>query len=118
MAKPRLRLVAPATENRTVRPRRPKNGELRTREHLTIDEVERLIEAAKANRYGHRDALMVLLAFRHGCFEVDLVPTEVTDFARLEAMLSHGRTDSCRREVGNQNSCSHASPRLRLQIGE
>jgi integrase len=25
-----------------------------------------LIEAAKNNRYGHRDALMVLLAFRHG----------------------------------------------------
>jgi integrase len=66
MTKPRLRLVAPITENRTVTPRRAKNGILRTREHLTIDEVERLIEAAKTNRYGHRDALMVLLAFRHG----------------------------------------------------
>jgi site-specific recombinase XerD len=66
MTKPRLRLVAPTTENRTVTPRRPRNGALRTREHLTIDEVERLIEAAKNNRYGHRDALMVLLAFRHG----------------------------------------------------
>jgi integrase len=66
MAKPRLRLVTPTTENRTVTPRRPKNGALRTREHLTLDEVERLIEAAKTNRYGHRDALMVLLAFRHG----------------------------------------------------
>src|SRR5690348_1272198 len=66
MAKPRLRLVTPTTENRTVAPRRTKNGELRTREHLTIDEVERLIEAAKDNRHGHRDALMVLLAFRHG----------------------------------------------------
>jgi integrase len=66
MTKPRLRLVAPITENRIVTPRRAKNGILRTREHLTIDEVERLIEAAKTNRYGHRDALMVLLAFRHG----------------------------------------------------
>jgi integrase len=66
MAKPRLRLVAPATENRTVAPRRPKNGDIRTREHLTIDEIERLIEAASDNRYGHRDALMMLLAFRHG----------------------------------------------------
>jgi len=66
MTKPRLRLVASTTENRTVTPRRSKNGTLRTREHLTIDEVERLIEAAKDNRYGHRDALMVLLAFRHG----------------------------------------------------
>jgi len=25
-----------------------------------------VIEAVKKNRYGHRDALMVLLAFRHG----------------------------------------------------
>jgi integrase len=66
MAKPRLRLVAPATENRTVAPRRPKNGDIRTREHLTIDEIERLIEAASDDRYGHRDALMMLLAFRHG----------------------------------------------------
>jgi integrase len=66
MTKPRQRLVAPTTENRTVTPRRPKNGAVRTREHLTIDEVERLIEAANSNRYGHRGALMVLLAFRHG----------------------------------------------------
>jgi len=66
MTKPRLRLVAPTTENRTVPPRRAKNGELRTREYLTVDEVERLIRAALNNRYGHRDALMILLAFRHG----------------------------------------------------
>src|SRR6266478_2685411 len=56
--------TSPAIVNRTVR--RPPNAELRTREHLTTDEVERLIEAATANRQGHRDALMILLAFRHG----------------------------------------------------
>src|SRR5437588_9622749 len=56
-------MIAPATENRTVR--RP-NDQLRTREHLTADEVERLIDAASSNRQGQRDALMVLLAFRHG----------------------------------------------------
>jgi integrase len=66
MAKARLRLVTPTTKNRTVTPRRPKNAELRTREHLTKHEVERLIEAAKNKRHGHRDALMTLLAFRHG----------------------------------------------------
>ena len=66
MAKPQLRLVAPATENRTVTPRRRKNADLRSREHLTADEVVRLIEAAKDNRYGHRDGLMILLSFRHG----------------------------------------------------
>jgi integrase len=74
MAKLRLRLVTPATENRTVTPRRPKNGSVRTRVHLTIDEVERLFEAAKDNLYGRRDALMVLPAFRHG-----LRPGEIVD---------------------------------------
>jgi type 1 fimbriae regulatory protein FimB/type 1 fimbriae regulatory protein FimE len=63
MAKLKLRLVSPTNENRTVAPRRRPNAELRTREHLTEREVQRLIEAAKANRYGHRDSL---LAYRHG----------------------------------------------------
>jgi integrase len=66
MTKTHLRLVAPTEVNRTVPPKRRKNVELRTREHLTPDEVEELIEAAKGNRYGHRDATMILLAFRHG----------------------------------------------------
>ena len=66
MAKSKLRLVSPTNENRTVTPRRRPNAELRTREHLTEREVEQLIEAAKANRHGHRDATMVLLAYRHG----------------------------------------------------
>jgi len=66
VAKPRLRLVAPDIEKRTVTLRRPKNNELRTREYLTRREVETLMEAARRNRYGHRDATMVLIAFRHG----------------------------------------------------
>jgi integrase len=36
------------------------------REHLTPGEVETLIEAARGNRYGHRDATMILLTYRHG----------------------------------------------------
>jgi integrase len=72
MAKPHLQLVAPTTENRTVTPRRRKNSDLRTREHLTLDEVERLINAAKHNRYGARDALMILLTFRHGLRAAEL----------------------------------------------
>lgn len=73
MAKSHLRLIRPNTENRTVGPRRPKNAELRTREHLTGNEVERLIEAAKGNRWGQRDALMVLLAYRHGLRAAEVV---------------------------------------------
>jgi integrase len=73
MANSNLRLVTPATENRTVTPKRTSNSQLRTREHLTAGEVEALIEAAKANRYGYRDALMVLLAYRHGLRAAEVV---------------------------------------------
>src|SRR5262249_15852943 len=63
------RLVAPTTEKQTVAPdiaqRRP-NAALRSREHLTPDEVEHLIAAAKDGRWGHRDATMILVAYRHG----------------------------------------------------
>ena len=62
----RLRLVKPDAENRAVAPTRLTNSKYRSREHLTPSEVERLIEAAKTNRYGHRDATMLLVAFRHG----------------------------------------------------
>ena len=47
MGKSHLKLVAPATENRTVMPRRLPNAELRSREYLTDREVELLTEAAK-----------------------------------------------------------------------
>ena len=36
------------------------NAEIRTREYLTEAEVERLADAAKGNRYGQRDATMIL----------------------------------------------------------
>ena len=52
--------------------RRP-NSELRTREHLTEIEVNHLIDAARRNRYGHRDATMILIAFRHGLRASELI---------------------------------------------
>lgn len=52
--------------------RRP-NSELRTREHLLPEEVEKLIKAARKNRWGHRDATMILMAFRHGFRSAELV---------------------------------------------
>jgi integrase len=72
-AKSRLKLVAPATVNRTVTPTRPPNSDLRTREYLTEAEVERLMAAARKNRWGHRDATMVLVAYRHGLRVSELV---------------------------------------------
>jgi integrase len=58
--------VTPQTEKRTVRNRRPPNAALRTREYLTPQEVNALVEAARKNPYGHCDATMILIAYRHG----------------------------------------------------
>jgi type 1 fimbriae regulatory protein FimB/type 1 fimbriae regulatory protein FimE len=74
LAKSRLRLVTPATEKRTVSPTRRRNADLRTREYLTEAEVEQLLRATKGNRWAHRDAAMILVAYRHG-----LRASELTD---------------------------------------
>jgi site-specific recombinase XerD len=84
MTKPRLRLVRPSTVKRTVTPRRRPNRELRTREHLTPKEVDRLVEATKGNRWAHRDATMILLAYRHG-----LRASEPVDLRWEQVDLAH-----------------------------
>ena len=66
MGKMHLQLVSSGKVNRTVTPRRRPNTELRPREHLTEREVEKLIEAARGNRWGQRDSTILLIAFRHG----------------------------------------------------
>jgi type 1 fimbriae regulatory protein FimB/type 1 fimbriae regulatory protein FimE len=79
-----LRLVAPTIDKRTVTLRRAKNSELRTREYLTEHEVEVLMAAARQNRYGHRDATMILIAFRHGLRVSELIDLrwDQVDFTR------------------------------------
>jgi integrase len=47
-------------------PKRRPNAESRAREYLNGPEVERLIAAASESRYGHRDATLILVAYRHG----------------------------------------------------
>jgi integrase len=71
----RLRDAAPSSVNVTV-------GK-RSREYLTDQEVERLIEAAKQNRSGHRDATAILVAYRHGLRASEEYLTEI------EAVKSH-----------------------------
>jgi integrase len=73
VGKARLKLVKPAILKRTVTPTRPPNADLRTREYLTEAEVERLMTAAKKNRWGHRDATIILVAYRHGFRPAELV---------------------------------------------
>jgi len=66
MAKSNLKLVPSTTKKRAVAPLRRPNSEFRSREHLTPTEVEKLIDAVKDNRYGPRDSIMILVAYRHG----------------------------------------------------
>lgn len=44
-----------------------------SRDYLTEREVDRLIESAKHNRRGHRDATAILMAYRHGLRASELV---------------------------------------------
>src|SRR5215470_11560317 len=47
-------------------PRRVTNAERRSREFLTESEVNKLLAAAeKVGRHGHRDATLLLMAYRH-----------------------------------------------------
>jgi len=51
---------------RPVRRGRKPNAAYRVREHLTEDEIGRLLAALKRNRHGQRDRLLVLMIWRHG----------------------------------------------------
>ncbi len=43
------------------------NPAARTRDYLTQHEIDKLMDAARSgSRYGHRDATMILIAYRHG----------------------------------------------------
>jgi type 1 fimbriae regulatory protein FimB/type 1 fimbriae regulatory protein FimE len=66
--------ATPSTVNGKVPPLRRKNKEIRSREYLTSEEVERLMVSARSlGRHGHRDATMILMAFRHGLRVSELV---------------------------------------------
>ena len=75
---------APNTVNRTVPIRKP-NKELRSREYLTATEIVKLMKSARTNRYGHRDATMILVAYRHG-----LRASEVCQLRRDQYDLKRG----------------------------
>ena len=89
-------------------PRRKPNSVYRTREHLTGAEVDRLIDAAKANRWGHRDATMILVAFRHGLRSSELVDLrwDQIDFAHAVEIL---------RRVGNIDAVGETAATARIR---
>ena len=100
MTKSHLALVTPTAVFGSVRrghpPRRRPNAESRAREYLTRAEVEKLMKAAGDDRYGHRDATMVQVAYRHGLRPVELVtlPWDAVDFAHGQIHLSRAKHGS------------------------
>ena len=100
MAKPHLALVTPAIINGTVQPGRPPqrrpNADTRAREYLIDAEVQKLMKAAGGNRNGHRDATMVLLAYRHGLRALELVTLrwDAIDFAHGQIHVSRAKNGS------------------------
>ena len=61
-------------ESLNMPPRRVTNKERRSREFLTETEVEKLMAAAeKEGRHGHRDATIILIAYRHALRVSELI---------------------------------------------
>lgn len=75
-------------------PIKPKNKERRSREFLSSGEIDKLIKTARdIGRYGHRDATMILIAFRHGLRVSELVSLRWSQFD-----LKHGLFHVVRRK--------------------
>jgi site-specific recombinase XerD len=81
----------PNTVNGTVPPRLAAYRTRRAREYLTVKEVALLGEIARERgRYGHRDATMMLIAYRHGLRAGELCALR-WDQVDLERGLLHVR---------------------------
>ena len=84
-------------------PKQP-NAERRSREHLTPAEIERLVAAAqRLGRHGHRDATMILLAYRHGLRVSELVSLR-REQVDLRLGLLHVRRQSSPEEAAKPAS--------------
>ena len=117
--------AAPSNVNRTV-PLRRANAELRSREYLTVAEIAVLAATAKHNRWGHRDATMILMAFRHGLRAQELcsLRRDQIDFASavLHVTRVKGGSPSVHPLAGSEmralRRLLRASPCLRISFGE
>lgn len=78
-------------------PARKTNAEARTREYLTIAEVESMIDAAKeVGRHGFRDAILILICYRHA-----LRVSELVDLRWEQFDLDKGRVQINRLKNGD-----------------
>jgi len=92
-------------------PKRVTNAERRGREYLTPKEIDALMDAAKrVGGHGHRDATLILMAFRHAPRVSELVALR-WDQVDLEADLLHVR----RLKAGTPSTRGHCTRPRRHQ---
>ena len=99
MGKTHLSLVTPTSNYGTVGPQPPprqRNADVRAREYLTGAEIDRLIAAAGNNRHGHRNATMILVAYRHGLRVSELVTLrwDAVDFSQGQLHVNRAKNGS------------------------
>ena len=92
-----------------IPPPKVPNADRRSREHLTPAEIDRLIAAAqRLGRHSHRDATMILLAYRHG-----LRVSELVSLRREQLDLRQGLLHVRRRKNGLPSTHPLRGPELR-----
>ena len=69
------------------------------RDYLTEREVERLMKAAGDNRWGHRDATAILIAYRHGLRASEVVALRWDDIELASGKLHVRRAKSGKASV-------------------
>jgi type 1 fimbriae regulatory protein FimE len=90
-------------------PRRTRNIERRSREYLTPVEVDAMVSAAKgAGRYGHRDAALILLTYRHA-----VRVSEVVAWRRDQVDLEQGTIHVNRLKNGTPSVHPLRGPEIR-----
>ncbi len=100
---------APAIVNGQVTPpRRVRYADLRPREYLTPDEVERLMTMActRPGRNSHRDQTLILVAYRHGLRVSELVALRWDSHATPDRCAQPAGAGSTRRAMSQTNPAS------------
>ena len=84
--------AVPSIVNGKVPPRRVPNQARRSREYLTSKEVDAIMEAArKTGRHSHRDATLILLAYRHALRVAELVALRWDQIDLVQGLLHVAR---------------------------